>query len=109
MINGVVGSRWKYGSTVFAHKLQLQKNKKKIRSHRAALLLLTRSYRTSAYLPLTTISNTIPLDYQVRNRTIIYSQSTGLKLLFPQRHSIPETITKKEGMKQYLEIETRKE
>ena len=72
-IEGFVGNLWNYGSTIFAHTLTQQKNKEIIRKYpKKALLPLTESYRTTSYLPLTVISNTITLDYQVTNRTVTY-------------------------------------
>ena len=96
MINGTIGNRWKYGSTIFAHKVQLKHNRKILRrSHRNALLLLTRGYRTTSYLPLTVISNTVPLDYQILNRTITYNKTRNITPTFPLPKTIPEGMHKK--------------
>jgi len=98
MIDGLVGSLWKYGSTVFAHTSTLQRNEETIRRcYRKALLLLTRSHRTPLYLPLAVVSNTIPLDYQAINRTITYNKTRNKKASFALPYSVLSSMAKKKN------------
>jgi hypothetical protein len=91
MLQGAIGSLWKYGSTIFSKSLFTHHNRKLVRqTHRQMLLLASRSYRTAPYLALTVINNSPPLEYQIHIRSIIHAHSHGLHYTPSPLPSIPK-------------------
>jgi retron-type reverse transcriptase len=105
MLEGTIGSIWKYGSTIFSDKLFISKNIKLVqRTHRQMLLSLTRSYRTVSYLPLTIISNWPPIHYQIHLRSIIFSHTQSIPFS-PTPYPIPPPIlTNTRELKQFFNL-----
>ena len=96
MFSGTIGSIWKYGSTIFAHKVNQSRNKCTIRRvHKACLRTICRSYRTVSYLPLTAITGITPLEYQITNRATAYATLKGIPIETTNNIRIPETLKSK--------------
>lgn len=81
MYEGTVGAIWKYGSVVFAHRLQLKKNSKIVRKiHRRMLIGCLRAYRTCRYLSLTLIAAWVPFEMEILGRAILAGQKYGWRI-----------------------------
>lgn len=81
MYEGTVGAIWKYGSVVFAHRLQLKKNARIARKiHRRVLIACLRAYRTCRYLSLTLLAAWVPFEMEILGRAILAGQRYGWRV-----------------------------
>lgn len=81
MYAGTVGVIWKYGSVIFASRLQLRKYRNIVRKqHRRMLIACLRAYRTCRYLSLTLLSAWVPLELEILGRAILACKKYGWRI-----------------------------
>ena len=76
---------------------------------KSKIIRLTRRYRTISYLPVTVISNIVPIDYQIVNRTVTYNKIRNLIPTFPIERTVSSTLHKKSEITQYSNNKTHEE